>query len=567
MKKTLLILGSAFCFIVASGQERNPDALRATFERIDATFNQYKDLSSLRELGKESVSDKVIADFSALFDPASVIYGGINLVKDSLGFFALPLYAPTKKIDEYLTEAKLNFTGGFRVGIIKSTIDYSRMSSGEVKMMLERTMSGKTKSMSSAGLKEYFIQSVDTVEMVLGIDPAAFTVFIKGINKKGASINCPDCLKESQDELKRREKLAIKDKKDIAEKPVKEAKPPKQEKLPKPPKPPKEPKPERPAKDSNPKSFDLALLPYLGPGFTAVELSELNKGSLDTDVYTDLIRSKSEISGYSTSGLRSSFSTGANLELMFGKGTQFGFALGILYQSSRSELKLDDYRVEYAAVDAAGVSYNRIVEGTNVEEKIKIRNTTMPLLLRLSLGKGEKLHWHFGVGPVFSLKTKVTSSATALGNFEAVYHRNQNQFAFDPTGNIDDEDWVMTYDAVSALSGEANADLYFQNHQAAGFDIAHKKEFSENEKAYVFNLKSAFLISASAGLSLSPKSELTLGLQYVTSKMTRDGEARYAMFSSTTDDYSSLMEASSQMKTNSFNLLVGIRFLLIEKNP
>lgn len=549
MRKYVLLLLPFLLVCHVSGQERNPTASRVAFEKIDQIILQYEEWSSFKELGKDTISNRVVDDFITLFDSSANVYDGINLRKDSAGFFLFPLVTGHKGVNVFVQESRTNFPAGFRMNISKANIDYSEMASGKVKVIAERVLSGKTKSMSASGLKEYFIQASDTVEIALTIVGNPTVVKIGSITMRGSLVKCPECEKETLDEMKRREKNAIKKEKEPDVKVIKPVKPPK------------------PEKQKSPTSFDLALQPFFGFGSANMALNQLSKTNLDAEVYTGMIESKSQLSGLKSTGFNTVYSAGVNLEFMFGKKTQVGFATGINLQFVNMDVTLDKYKVEYKGTDASGTTYNRIVSAQNIEEKVKVRSTIIPVLLRMSLGKGNSVHWHFGAGPVLGIKSTLTSDATASGNFEAVYHRAQSGFEFDPTGVVGANDWDMTYATVSSRMGDANAQTYFANHKAAGFDIAYNKAYNEKSEDYSYNIKAAWMITAAAGWHLGAKSELTVGLSYVASTLNRTGATKYAMFDKTSDKYKSLMETSSEIKNSTINLLVGIRFLLTEKNP
>lgn len=552
MRKYLLLLLSILSFTTADAQERNPAASRIAFEKIDQVILQFEEWSSFKELGQDTISNHVVNDFVSLFVSGAMIYDGINLEKDSMGFFLFPFVTNQKTVQDYVMQSRKNFPAGFRMNISKSNIDFSEMNAGKVKVIAERMVSGKTNSMSASGMKEYFIQALDTIEIRLSISGSPSIVKISEVIRRGSAIKCPECEKETLDELKRREKNAPKKEKEPDIKEVKPIKPP---------------KPPKPDKVKSPKSFDLVFHPYLGLGTAGVSLNSLTRSNLDATIYTGMINGKSELSGLKTTGVSLAYSGGVNLELMFGKKTQFGLATGFNIQIIGADVTLEKYKVEYRATDASGTAYNRIVTARNVEEKIRIKNTTIPLLARISFGKGNSIHWHLGAGPLLSINSKLTSDATANGNFEAVYHRVQGQFAFDPTGQVEANDWDMTYATVSSRMGDANARTYFENHQAAGFDIAYNKSFSETDREYSYTVSGAWMASLSAGWQLGGKTEMTVGVSYVSSSLSRAGAGKYAMFDKTTDKYKSLMETSSDVGLSSFNLLAGIRFLIAEKNP
>ncbi len=527
-----------------NGSDMTLKQKKAAANTIYTFLRQYLKASKLKKQGTVGFSDEKKQAFLSLFEPEAMVWDDLT----PSDFPNKTLNNTEKTVENMVADYEKYFPNGFVIKNINYNINFNNLAANSAQIVIQRNISGKY-------LDQYFISNRDVIlELNLELSSDFLSAKISGIRKIVSNpIACSECPaplvelalnntkpEKNKSEKNKPEKIKPEKTKPEETKPEKvkpeKTKPEKtkpedtkpEEIKPEKTKPekiksektkPEETKPEK-IKQERPVKIKTEKLPGEKPGLTfsfnfsgSGNAPTIAKPELSKMNYGDLIKSKNNLVGFSTKG-GIAFSGGLDLNMMFGKTKKVGIGAGLFFSHSQAKLNYDTIHQEYRGHNQGDLpDFLRLYTAYNISENILMNNIGVNLLFKYN-GGSEKTGLFIDCGPVYIFSSIASSNYESTSDYEAVYQHKTNGYYFDPTVEIDENDWVITRQAfLSSNHGNQTEAEYFNSLE--NFNVAiDKKDFSKSEK---FKFKQAYggLLKVGISTPVSEKIQFLAGMSFV----------------------------------------------------
>jgi outer membrane protein OmpA-like peptidoglycan-associated protein len=271
-------------------------------------------------------------------------------------------------------------------------------------------------------------------------------------------------------------------------------------------------------------------------------------------------------------GFKDGGAFGGDLQLgyFFGKNKHFGIGTGLLYLREWGNVSLDNFHAEYQSVDANGFTFRQVVTANSINEHVKIDNFNIPLVLKYKNRMSR--HWGFtaDAGALFNLRMESEYATNASFDYEAIY-----KFVTDENGIVTPvydnasipgtNDFLITKSHYTKNNPTGNVQNYFDTKRAAGYNVGLGVNPAQKEGTTSYATGSVgFLLQPSVNYFFSDRVALNVGAYYIYQPFKNEGTSTYTM-TGKPGEYSSVMNAASTVKTQSFGGNLGLRFFLGKK--
>ena len=268
-------------------------------------------------------------------------------------------------------------------------------------------------------------------------------------------------------------------------------------------------------------------------------------------------------------GFKNGGAFGGDLQLvyLFGKNKHWGLGTGVLYLREWGNVTLDNFHAEYQSVDNNGFTFRQVVTANSINEQVKIDNFNIPLVLKYKNRMSK--HWGFtaDAGVLFNVKMKNEYSTNASFDYEAIY-----KFVTDENGIVTPvydnasipgaTDFLITKNHYTKNNPAGNVKDYFDTKRAAGYNVGLGVSPTQKEGTTSYATGSVgFLLQPSVNYFFSDRVALNVGAYYIYQPFKNEGTSTYTM-TGKPGEYSSVMNAASTIKTQSFGGNLGLRFFL-----
>ncbi len=260
----------------------------------------------------------------------------------------------------------------------------------------------------------------------------------------------------------------------------------------------------------------------------------------------------------------------AQIGFFFGKNRHWGIGTGIMYLREWGDLTLNNFHAEYQSTDANGNIFRQVVSANQIDERIKIDNFNIPLLLKYK--KRVSKHWGFtgDAGLLFNLQMKNEYKTNASFDYEAIYKINNNgdgsvTSVYDNSPTPAGSDFLITKAQYSKNNPEGNVQSYFNTKSSQGYNVG--LGVSPNSTTGTVSYASGsvgFLFQPSFNYFFSDMVALNFGGYYLYQPFNNSGSNTY-MLTNKPGDYSSVSNSVSHTENYSYGLNVGLRFFLGKK--
>lgn len=506
MKKTF-ILSFGFVFIVlnviyAQGgmtlQQRKTAA-----GTVYSFFKHYLKTSKLYKQGVPGISEEKKQAFLAMFEEDAMVWDDITPSNFPDKF----LNTTEKTVDNLIVDYEQYFPGGVTIKYLNSSVNFENLPDKTVQIAIQRNISGEY-------MGQYFIANQGAVlELELKLSDDYTKAKIASIKKLASNpISCPEC--------------------------------------------------PQPAGATVSKNAEGEKTPLEKPGVSltfnfsgAGNSAALEQPDVSKMNYESLIMSKSSLAGFSSKG-GAAFSGNIDVNLMFGKTKKLGVGAGLFLNHSQAELKYDTLYLAYKGQNEAEPSdFMRLYKAYNVSENILMNNVGINLVLKYT-SRTDKTGFYIDCGPVFILSSAASSKYQSTADYEAVYQYDGNNYYFDPTAEIDGNDWVITRDAFHASDQDSQTeDEYFNSLQ--GFNVGINKKDAARSEKYKFKQAYGGLLGMGASIPMSEKINFTAGISAVYLKMQNNWDYNKPLTEKTVK-YNTTLSAINGISNFNFGVNVGL---------
>ena len=273
-------------------------------------------------------------------------------------------------------------------------------------------------------------------------------------------------------------------------------------------------------------------------------------------------------------GFKKGSASGGNIQLglFMGKNKHWGLGTGLLYLRETGTVTLNDFHAEYRSVDNNGFTFRQVVSANDINEKIKIDNFNIPLVLKYK-NRFSK-HWGFtaDAGALFNVKMKNSYTTNASFDYEAIYKFVTNEGKTTPiyeTAIIPaNEDFLITRDHYTKNNPNGNVNDYFNDKRDAGYNVGLDVNPQQQKGSVNYATGSiGFLFQPSVNYFFSDKVALNVGGYYLYQPFKNDGANNNYTMTGNPGTYNSVLNSSTKIQTQSYGGNVGLRFFLGKKSP
>jgi hypothetical protein len=384
---------------------------------VDVFLDHFRDYSDFREPLKDEVSGVARDQFKSLFKPGVYILDVYNPPRMDQNGQYMPILPYTQKnqpkirtIDEFAEDVTRFCNRGISLKITGINADYSQIRMGKVKMYIQREAYIRD-------FQDWRYTVLEELALELEWNESTNSYWIASMDvQDNYVVKCSNC----EDRFAARV--------DPADDP------------------------------KNPIKLWASIQGNVG--VAQVSASQLQTSDLNSDVYTDIVESQTQLGSFSSSGLRPAWGIEGSAQLMKGYKHQWGISLGLGIMSTAAEFVQDPSTVVYRATDAFGNAYNRRVqlEGTTINASLLTLQAPIQLHYTRRVSKKLKLHGALGVCVAFAgtLRTEQTALADyeAMLKFQSVSPSEVNS-VFDENGDYDVELSESTLTAEQRNNGSA----------------------------------------------------------------------------------------------------------------
>ena len=222
-------------------------------------------------------------------------------------------------------------------------------------------------------------------------------------------------------------------------------------------------------------------------------------------------------------------SPGSSFEAGYQFSKWFSLSSGVGYSSLMTNLSLETYSYSYDTVDSEKQTYNRIIDGTTMEETQRISFLNIPLLINFQVSVKSKFGLYLQSGMNFSIPVKTTYLSSGIFSYSGFY----------PAYNV-----LIT-------------DIPYE-------DIKSNVKVEKEGNLKVKNICPELITSAGLWFVIRNKLHFSLGCNY--NRMLTDISDYPAVsnfrLSTRTDHIRSFMEGSEKISASSVGIKISVRYIL-----
>ncbi len=547
MKKYLFFYFIFFIPLITMGQSSS--SKKDLMNKLDEFINEFGSTSSFREIGGSEFSETQATKFKSMFAENAIIFDDINasIVEDLLG--GSPYQLKSKPIEEYIADVRKSFPAGIRVDILNSAIDFSKLDSGKINIVINKKVTGKSSSLNR-------FENNDTLFLELLVSPEN-RFLIKKISMIGSSFICAndkdnDGVIDEQDACPgvkgemRFKGCPDRDRDGIADN-LDEC-------------------PDEygtyfnkgcpPGVFTNKFSVDVFLgMNMNSPKNVAIEKSSLAFNDLDVERSNE---GKTQFNSNSTSSLIA----GLEVALSLNTTKTIALGLGLNYNKFTNDLSWNGFHAEFKELDNEDGSthspFRRLLTLHQTKESLETQVISFPLLLKFRKRLEEKFGIYYEIGPAFDL-ISIQSNSSAVADKEAIYIYNSDNKEWTYTKNYSPtvSDWLITRDAVNANSS-GNAATYFNQLQASGYDVALDKAMNSSTEK-ISRIGFSGIARVGAFYMVDRSMSVFAGAVYAYHISSKKVEGTYQPVTGS-DQYHSLINGTKKYNVQNYGIMLGVRY-------
>ncbi len=248
-----------------------------------------------------------------------------------------------------------------------------------------------------------------------------------------------------------------------------------------------------------------------------------------------------------------------------GKQRHWGIGTGIMYLRQHGHAILDSFHAEYQATDGKGNIYRQVVTADEpVDERLKISNVNIPLVLKYKTRFTEKWGCSVDAGLLFNLKMTNRYNSDASFDYEAIYKYADAPgglpTTYDNSPTPGTTDFLITKAAFLATDKNGDVAKFFSDQHALGYNVGLGVKPNNNSGSVSYtNGSVGFLLRPSVNYFLSDNLSLNFGLYYLFQAPKNNAPTDYTL-TKNMGDYSSVLNNVTKSQDQSFGLNIGIRF-------
>jgi outer membrane protein OmpA-like peptidoglycan-associated protein len=252
----------------------------------------------------------------------------------------------------------------------------------------------------------------------------------------------------------------------------------------------------------------------------------------------------------------------------FGHKRNFGIGTGFMYLFQQGDITLNNFQVDYQAVDQKGNIYRQEVVADNpVKEQIQTTNLNIPLLLKYKKRFSRVLGFTADAGVLFNVKESNAFNSNATFDYYAIYDypNGTTPTVYDNSPIPLKTDVSLTKAAYVPSPTYGSVQNYFSFLQSQGYNVALNSSPNKNTGTVSYTTGSVgFLVRPALNFFLSDAVALNLGVFYLYQPFNNNVPNGYQL-TNKVGDYSSVLNTVSSSANQSYGVNVGVRVFLGRK--
>ncbi len=260
-----------------------------------------------------------------------------------------------------------------------------------------------------------------------------------------------------------------------------------------------------------------------------------------------------------------------------------GIGTGLMYQQMSGIMSLgsnatgDLFSVEYENFDGTidpvkSAPFKQIITANNViSERVTVTNISVPLMIKFKHQFKKQWGVFAEAGGLFSLSSTSTTEVQGKPsfNYEAIYDKRPNGTPdggewYYNTGVISDKAILLTQDYVNSLPLVGTVNTYFDNLNAAGYNVALEREVNvekANNTKTTTSFGAGILLQGGISYQFSYRITGNLGGYYLTQTLKNKSTDNWRI-TDKVGDYSSMLNGVKNNTISSYGFTVGIRYFI-----
>jgi outer membrane protein OmpA-like peptidoglycan-associated protein len=285
-----------------------------------------------------------------------------------------------------------------------------------------------------------------------------------------------------------------------------------------------------------------------------------------------------------TPTFKSGSSNGGDISLgyFFGENKMFGIGVGFSYFAQTGSVGIGNYEVQYSQNAAnypgtglTGQFAQLVTSNQAVSENLNITNMNIPLMVKFKHRFNRYIGINADLGGTWNLSTANAYSTNGIFNYEAAYKlppTGGSNSTYDAASIITNpasaniNDWLITRSNYVVHNGDGGVTNYFNQKQAAGYNVGLNMAPSKNSGTVNYNSGYGFFGQAALSYQISYNLAFNLGAYYSYQVMNNTNVESNWMLTKTvsnnTVDYNSIVKGVDKTTFQSYGINIGIRYYI-----
>jgi outer membrane protein OmpA-like peptidoglycan-associated protein len=252
----------------------------------------------------------------------------------------------------------------------------------------------------------------------------------------------------------------------------------------------------------------------------------------------------------------------------FDNSRHFGVGTGILYMYQQGSMTMDNFHVEYQAVDKFGNTFRQLITANNqIKESVNVSNFNIPILFKYKTRCSQGVGFTADAGLLINLRENNSYSSNASFDYEAIYDYTG---APGSVGTVYDKspvpgasDLLITKTSYQTDNNNTgNVQTYFNTLKSYGYNVGLGVKPNNNSGNVSYMSGSVgFLVRPAVSFYLSDEIALNLGAYYLYQNFSHTGSSN-SMLTDKVGEYNSILNSVSKSGNSSYGVSLGLRFYL-----
>jgi hypothetical protein len=257
------------------------------------------------------------------------------------------------------------------------------------------------------------------------------------------------------------------------------------------------------------------------------------------------------------------YSGSLQLGYFFGHARSFGIGSGISLARHNGKLTVENFHVEYKAIDFNNEVFRQVVHaGMPIEEELSVTNISIPLVLKYQTFFENKLGIQLDAGIVLNLKNSTTYTSNAIFDYEAVYKYVVNgqtlSAIYDQSSEPGPTNWMISRRHYARTQPEGDIAAYFDSRRKEGYNVG--LDVRAAAPAGKVELKTGIGYQVQPGVCYLINERMVASLNFLFLWQSYSNENGSTRLTDKVGSYSALINNIKEGRSTLYGIGLGIRY-------